>query len=149
MSSLSTSSIILTLILRKMLDKGISADGNPKANVAVNHKARRREQRTEVIEGGIGVYYGARVLVVLGESPAPEVVDCETEHYHLERISLLSASLAPGVQHVAEVVKVAQVAFGGAHGPKILKHVAELFTNSLNIVTLVKAACVVTGGLAS
>ena len=74
MSSLSTSSIILTLILRKMLDKGISADGNPKANVAVNHKARRREQRTEVIEGGIGVYYGARVLVVLGESPAPEVV---------------------------------------------------------------------------
>ena len=54
LSSLSTSSIILTLILRKMLDKGISADGNPKANVAVNHKARRREQRTEVIEGGIG-----------------------------------------------------------------------------------------------
>ena len=37
----------LTLILHKMLDKGISADGNPKANVAVNHKARRREQRTE------------------------------------------------------------------------------------------------------
>ena len=57
-----------------MLDKGISADGNPKANVAVNHKARRREQRTEVIEGGIGVYYGARVLVVLGESAAPDVV---------------------------------------------------------------------------
>jgi hypothetical protein len=42
----------LTLILHKMLDKGISADG--KANVAINHKARRREQRTEVIEGGIG-----------------------------------------------------------------------------------------------
>ncbi len=37
-----------------MLDKGISADGNPKANVAINQKARRREQRTEVIEGGIG-----------------------------------------------------------------------------------------------
>jgi len=44
----------LTLILHKMLDKGISADGNPKANVAINRKARRREQRTEVIEGGIG-----------------------------------------------------------------------------------------------
>ena len=44
----------LTLILHKMLDKGISADGNPKAKVAVNHEARRREQRTEVIEGGIG-----------------------------------------------------------------------------------------------
>ena len=44
----------LTLILHKMLDKGISADGNPKANVAINHKARRREQTAEVIEGGIG-----------------------------------------------------------------------------------------------
>ena len=44
----------LTLILHKMLDKGISADGNPKAKVAVNHEARRREQRTEVIGGGIG-----------------------------------------------------------------------------------------------
>jgi hypothetical protein len=40
----------LTLILNKMLNKGISADGNPKANVAINHKARRKEQRT-VIEG--------------------------------------------------------------------------------------------------
>jgi hypothetical protein len=28
----------LTLILYKALDKSISADGNPKANVAVNHK---------------------------------------------------------------------------------------------------------------
>jgi len=45
----------LTLILHKMLDKGISADGSSEANVAVNHKARRRdsEQRTEVIKGGI------------------------------------------------------------------------------------------------
>jgi hypothetical protein len=53
---------------------------------------------------------------------------------------LLSASLAPGVEHVAEVVKVAQVGLGGAHDPKILKHVAELFTNSLNIVTLFQSA---------
>jgi hypothetical protein len=44
----------LTLILHKMLDKGISADGNSEANVAVNHKGPRREQRTEVIKGGIG-----------------------------------------------------------------------------------------------
>ena len=44
----------LTLILYKVLDKSISADGNPKANVAVNHKGRRREQRTEMIKGGIG-----------------------------------------------------------------------------------------------
>jgi len=97
----------------------------------------------------IGVCYGARVLVVLGESASPDVVYGQAEGDHLERIPLLSASLAPGVEHVAEVVKVAQVGLGGAHGPKILKHVAELFTNSLNIVTLFKAACVVTGGLAS
>jgi len=34
----------LTPILHKMLDKGISADGNPKANVAVNHKARKESR---------------------------------------------------------------------------------------------------------
>jgi hypothetical protein len=45
----------LTLILYKVLDKSISADGNPKANLAVvNHKRRGREQGTEVREGGIG-----------------------------------------------------------------------------------------------
>ena len=33
----------LTLILHKMLDKGISANGNPKANVAINHKAHHEE----------------------------------------------------------------------------------------------------------
>jgi hypothetical protein len=44
----------LTLILDKVLDKSISADGNSKANVAVNHKRRGREQGTEVREGGIG-----------------------------------------------------------------------------------------------
>ena len=44
----------LTLILYKVLDKSISADGNSKANVAVNHKRRGREQWTEVREGGIG-----------------------------------------------------------------------------------------------
>jgi hypothetical protein len=38
------------------------------------------------------------------------VVDREAEDYHLEGISLLAASLAPVVKHVAEVVKVAQVA---------------------------------------
>ena len=43
----------LTLILYKVLDKSISADGNPKANAAVNHKRRGREQGTEVREGGI------------------------------------------------------------------------------------------------
>jgi len=54
-------------------------------------------------------------------------MDSETEDYHLEGISLLADSLAPDVEHVAEVVKVAQVGLVGAHGPKILKHVAELW----------------------
>jgi hypothetical protein len=58
-------------------------------------------------------------------------------------VHVLYASRVPFLKRV----KVAQVGLGGAHGPKILKHVAELFTNSLNIVTLFKAACVVTGGL--
>ncbi len=44
----------LTLILYKVLDKSISAVGNTKANVAVNHKRRGREQGTEVHEGEIG-----------------------------------------------------------------------------------------------
>ena len=52
----------------------------------------------------IGVCYGARVLVVLGESASPDVVYGQAEDDHLERIPLLSASLAPGVEHVAEVV---------------------------------------------
>ena len=43
--------------------------------------------------------------MVLEEGPAPQVMDRETEDYHLEGIPLLSASLAPGVDHVAEVVK--------------------------------------------
>ena len=42
----------LTLVLHKMLDKGISADGNPKSNVAVNYKGCGRKQGTEVREGG-------------------------------------------------------------------------------------------------
>jgi hypothetical protein len=45
----------LTLILYKVLDKSISADGNTKANVAVNHKRRGREQGTEVRGGEVGI----------------------------------------------------------------------------------------------
>jgi hypothetical protein len=37
----------------KVLDKRISADGNTKAKVAVNHRGRGGEQGTEVREGGI------------------------------------------------------------------------------------------------
>ena len=43
----------LTLILYKVLDKSISAYGNPKSNVAVNLKRCWREQGTEVQKGGI------------------------------------------------------------------------------------------------
>ncbi len=45
----------LTLILYKVLDESISADGNTKANVAVNHKRLGREQGTEVREGEVGI----------------------------------------------------------------------------------------------
>ena len=60
----------LTLILHKMLDKGISANGNPKANVAINHKARRREQRAEVFEGGIGSEHAQGGSVRVGRRDA-------------------------------------------------------------------------------
>ncbi len=73
----------------------------------------------------------------------------QAEYDHLERISLLSTGLTPGVENVAEVVEVSQVGLGGAHRPEILKHVAQFSTNSLNIVTRFKPAHVVTGGLAS
>jgi hypothetical protein len=43
----------LTLFLYKVLDKSVSANGNPKANVAVIYKGRGGEQGTEVCEGGI------------------------------------------------------------------------------------------------
>jgi len=43
----------LTLFLYKVLDKSVSANGNPKANVAVIYKGLGGEQGTEVCEGGI------------------------------------------------------------------------------------------------
>jgi hypothetical protein len=86
---------------------------------------------------------------VLGEGPATEVMNREIKHDHLEGVSLLSAGLTPGVEHVAAIVEVTQVGLGDAHGPEILKHDAYFFTNSLNIVTLFKHTQVVAGGLAS
>jgi hypothetical protein len=44
---------VLTLFLYKVLDKSVSANGNPKANVAVIYKSLGGEQGTEVCEGGI------------------------------------------------------------------------------------------------
>ena len=43
----------LTLFLYKVLDKSVSANGNPKANVAVVDKGLGGQQRTEVCEGGM------------------------------------------------------------------------------------------------
>jgi hypothetical protein len=43
---------------------------------------------------------------VLGEGPAPEVMNRETKHDHLEGFSLLSAGFTPGVEHVAAKVDV-------------------------------------------
>ena len=43
----------LKLFLYEVLDKSVSANGNPKANVAVVYKGLGGEQRTEVGEGGI------------------------------------------------------------------------------------------------
>jgi hypothetical protein len=63
-------------------------------------------------------------------------MDSEAKDEHLERVSLLSASLAPGVKHVPAKVEVTQVGLGGAHCFEVFKHRTQLFANSLNIVTL-------------
>jgi hypothetical protein len=59
----------------------------------------------------IGVCHHAGILVLI-EGHSPEVMDVEAEHNHLERISLPSAGLAPGVEHVAAVVKATQMGLG-------------------------------------
>ncbi len=41
----------------------------------------------------ISVRYGARVLVVLVEGPAPQVMDAESEHGHLEKILFRNGDL--------------------------------------------------------
>ena len=56
--------------------------------------------------------HGARVLVVLVEGPAPQVMDAEAEYDHLEGISLLSAGLSPGIEHVIAVIEVTQSTAG-------------------------------------
>jgi hypothetical protein len=44
----------------------------------------------------------AGILVVRVEGAAPQVMDAEAEHNHLEKIYLLSADLASGFEHVAQ-----------------------------------------------
>ena len=89
---------------------------------------------TDVTIVGVGYYAG--VLVVFVEGATPEVMDGQAERDHLEGVPLLSAGLAPGVEHVPAKVEVAQVGLGGAHRFEVFKHIAQLFANSLNIVTL-------------
>jgi hypothetical protein len=72
----------LTLILYIVLDKSISADGNTKANVAVNHKRRGREQGTEVREGGIGIEHALCCSVRISRDTLDEnlgLVEVEVE----------------------------------------------------------------------
>ena len=96
--------------------------------------------------------------LLLGEGPAPEVMNRETKHDNLEGVFLLSTVLTPAVEHVATIVEVTQVGLGGAvevtqvglggaHGPEILKHVAQFSTTSVNSVTFFEPACVITGCL--
>ncbi len=181
----------LTPFRYKVLDKSVSANGNPKANVAVVYNGLGGEQRTEVGEGGISskqamcgrvrlslrdtpdknlvvdvqasvllenqldvreypehnrelvldvtvicVGYCAGVLVVLVEGAPPYVMDGEAKDDHLEGVSLLSSSLAPGVKYVPAKVEVTQVGLGGTHCFEVFKHSTQIFANSLNIVTL-------------
>ena len=56
----------LTLFLYKVLDKNVSANGNPKSNVAVIYKSLGGEQGTEVSEGGISSEQGLCGCVRLG-----------------------------------------------------------------------------------
>ena len=51
----------------------------------------------------VGASHSACVLVVLGESAAPQMMNRQAEHDHLERISLLATSLAPRVKDAPEV----------------------------------------------
>jgi hypothetical protein len=66
------------------------------------------------------MHYGVEVT----ESSTNKQHHLSTKHDHLEGVSLLSAGLTPGVEHVAAIVKVEQVGLGGLHGPEILKHLA-------------------------
>jgi hypothetical protein len=71
----------------------------------------------------------------------------EAKGDHLKRV-LLSSGLAPSVKYVSTKVEVTQVRFGGAQGLEVREHVAQLRTNSLNIVTFFKPSSIITGDLA-
>ncbi len=64
----------LALFLYKVLDKSVSANGNPKANVAVIYKGLGGEQGTEVCEGGITASSRRTCLMSESTSSATGVV---------------------------------------------------------------------------
>ena len=68
--------------------------------------------RRGTLDENLGVCHGARILVVLVEGLSPQVMDAETEYDHLEGISLLSAGLSPGIEHVIAVIEVTQSTAG-------------------------------------
>ena len=56
---------------------------------------------------------------MLGEGASPQVMYAEAKGDHLERVSLLSAGLAPSVKYVPAKVEVTQVRFGGVQGLEV------------------------------
>ena len=62
----------LTLFLYKVLDKNVSANGNPKAKVAVVYKDLGGEQRTEVCEGGMSIEQALCGRVRLSRRDTPD-----------------------------------------------------------------------------
>ncbi len=63
----------------------------------------------------ISVRHSACVLVVLVEGAAPQMMNRQTKDYQLERISLLSAVLTPGIENVAAIVAVTHVGLAVTH----------------------------------
>ena len=66
----------LTLFLYKVLDKSVSANGNPKAKVAVVYKGLGGEQRTEVCEGWMSIDQALCGRVRLSRRDTPESWSC-------------------------------------------------------------------------
>ncbi len=69
----------LTLFLYKVLDKIVSANGNPKVNVAVIYKGLGGEQGTEVCEGGISSEQTLCCRVRLGRRDTLDATVCPAE----------------------------------------------------------------------
>ena len=73
---------------------------------------------------------------MLVEGAPPEVMDGEAKDDHLEGVSLLSASLAPGVKHVPAKVEVTQVRFGGAQGLEVVQKYENMLRSSVQTVSI-------------